>query len=69
MKAKIVAAFSLAALSLTSAYAALPSAVTTTIESIKTDGQGIFDAIFPVIGTLLGLSIVIKLFKRFIKSA
>jgi len=48
-----------------SAHAALPAAVGTTVTDISANGQGIFDLIFPVIGTFLGLAIVIKLFKRF----
>lgn len=48
-----------------SAMAALPAAVGTTVSAISADGQDIFDLIFPVVGTFLGLAIVIKLFKRF----
>lgn len=47
------------------AAAALPASVSTTVSSIQTDGQAIFDLIFPVVGVFLGLVIVIKLFKRF----
>jgi hypothetical protein len=47
------------------AHAALPASVGTTVTAIQTDGQDIFDLVFPVVGTFLGLSIVIKLFKRF----
>ena len=48
-----------------SAMAALPASVATTVTSIETDGQAIFDLVFPVVGAFLGLAIVIKLFKRF----
>jgi len=48
-----------------SAMAALPASVGTTVAAIQTDGQAIFDLIFPVVGVFLGLVIVIKLFKRF----
>jgi glycopeptide antibiotics resistance protein len=48
-----------------SAMAALPASVATTVTAIETDGQAIFDLIFPVVGVFLGLAIVIKLFKRF----
>lgn len=47
------------------AAAALPASVATTVTSIQSDGQAIFDLIFPVVGLFLGLVIVIKLFKRF----
>ncbi len=48
-----------------SAMAALPASVATTVTDIQTNGQAIFDLIFPVVGLFLGLVIVIKLFKRF----
>lgn len=47
------------------AAAALPASVGTTVTAIAADGQSIFDLIFPVVGTFLGLVLVIKLFKRF----
>jgi len=47
------------------AAAALPTSVATTVTGIQTDGQAIFDLIFPVVGVFLGLVIIIKLFKRF----
>lgn len=47
------------------AAAVLPAAVGTTIADIQTNGQDIFNLIFPVVGIFLGLVIVIKLFKRF----
>ena len=49
------------------ANAALPAAVGTTITGIQTDGQALFDLVFPVIGVFLGLGIIITLFKRFSK--
>lgn len=48
-----------------SAMAALPASVATTVTGIETDGKAIFDLVFPVVGAFLGLAIVIKLFKRF----
>lgn len=47
------------------AMAALPASVGTTVTDIQSNGQAIFDLIFPVVGIFLGLAIVIKLFKRF----
>lgn len=35
------------------------------MNGVKADGQAMFDLVFPVIGFMLGLAIVIKLFKRF----
>jgi glycopeptide antibiotics resistance protein len=49
----------------TSAMAALPASVATTVTAIQTDGQDIFDLVFPVVGAFVGLVLVIKLFKRF----
>jgi len=51
------------------AAAALPASVGTSIAAIQTDGQAIFDLVFPVVAALLGLTIVIKLFKRFSNKA
>lgn len=69
MKAKIqyalIVAGAMAMMAVDSAMAALPASVGTTVTAIQTDGQGIFDLVFPVVGTFLGLAIVIKLFKRF----
>jgi len=48
-----------------SAMAALPASVSTTVTGIQTDGQAVFDLVFPVVGVFLGLAIIIKLFKRF----
>lgn len=50
-----------------SAQAALPASVGTTVTAIQTDGQAIFDLVFPVVGVFVGLGIVISLFKRFTK--
>lgn len=69
MKAKIqnalIVAGAMTMMAVDSAMAALPASVGTTVTAIETDGQGIFDLVFPVVGTFLGLAIVIKLFKRF----
>ena len=47
------------------ASAALPASVGTTVTAIQTDGQAVFDLVFPVVGVFLGLALIIKLFKRF----
>lgn len=48
-----------------SAYAALPAAVGSTITATQSNASDIFDAVFPVIGTVIGFTLVIKLFKKF----
>lgn len=48
-----------------SAHAALPEAVGTTVTAIQSDASALFALVFPVVGVVLGLMIVIKLFKRF----
>ena len=48
-----------------SAHAALPAVVGTSLTAIQEDGSDIFDLVFPVVAAMLGLAIVIKLFKRF----
>lgn len=47
------------------AQAALPLTVGTTIANIQTDGQSVFDLVFPVVATFVGLTVIITLFKRF----
>lgn len=48
-----------------SVYAALPASVATTVTAIQTDAKDVFDLVFPVIGIIIGMTILIKLFKRF----
>lgn len=67
MLKKIFAVAALTAVSVSSAFAALPASVGTTVTAIQADGQAIFDLIFPVVGVFLGLGLVITLFKRFAK--
>lgn len=49
------------------AAANLPAAVGTAITQAQDDGVAIFDLAFPYIAAMVGLSIVITLFKRFVK--
>lgn len=69
MLKKLTAVRAVAAAALLSAsvaaHAVLPASVGTTITAIQTDGQAVFDLVFPVVGVFIGLAIVIKLFKRF----
>lgn len=43
----------------------LPAGVGTAVTAMQTNGQAIFDLIFPVVALLVGLTVIIKLFKRF----
>lgn len=65
VKRRVVVGTAVLSLAAANAMAALPASVGTTVTAIQTDGQAIFDLIFPVVGVFLGLVIVIKLFKRF----
>lgn len=49
----------------TSAFAVLPASVTASVGTIQTDGQAVFDTVFPVVAVFVGLVVIIKLFKRF----
>jgi NADH:ubiquinone oxidoreductase subunit K len=62
---KVYAVLLVGLLSIGNAMAALPASVGTTVSSIQSDGQAVFDLVFPVVGVFIGLAIVIKLFKRF----
>lgn len=64
---KKIQLFLLCALSLVSGLAAavLPASVAPTLVAIQTDGQSLFDLVFPIVAVFVGLSIIIKLFKRF----
>lgn len=48
------------------AAAALPPEVATSMTSVQTDAGNLFALAFPVIAAVVGLTIVVKLFKRFI---
>lgn len=62
---KVAVAATMAIGLVSAAHAELPAAVATTMAQIQSDGQDMFAAVFPVVGVLVGLGIVIKLFKRF----
>lgn len=46
------------------ASAALPAVAATTLDAIETDGLALIDLVWPVLGSILGGFILIKLFKR-----
>lgn len=65
MKKLVAVMFALFAMMSINAFAVLPASVGTSITAIQTDGQGVFDLVFPVVAAMVGLAVVIKLFKRF----
>ena len=48
------------------AFAALPTGVTSGLNSIQTDGMALVDAVWPVVIAIVGAVVVLKLFKRFV---
>lgn len=62
---KITGVGVLMATGVSSAFAALPAAVGTTLGTIKDDGLALADLVWPVILALLGAAILMKLAKRF----
>lgn len=49
--------------------AAVPEIVGTTVTTLTTDATSIFTTVFPLVGAVLGMVVVLKLFKRFINKA
>lgn len=47
------------------ASAALPAAIATELTSVQTDGLALADLVWPVVITLFGAILLMKLFKRF----
>lgn len=47
------------------AHAALPLAISTELDAVKTDGLDLVNLVWPVVITLFGAALLIKLFKRF----
>jgi len=66
MKNKLIAGFVLSIAAAGSAMAEIPASVATTVASISADGKSMFDTVFPVVGVVIGLTVVLKLFKRFV---
>lgn len=62
---KICGAGVLMAAGVTSAFAALPASVGTTLTTIQDDGLALADLVWPVLLGLLGAAILMKLAKRF----
>lgn len=55
----------LAAVVTGSAHAALPAAISTELDAVKTDGLAMADLVWPVVIALFGALVLFKLFKRF----
>lgn len=55
--------------SVSSAFAALPAVVGTTITSVQTDALALADLVWPFLLTLLGVVLLMKYAKRFIGKA
>ena len=62
--AKIAVGTSLAVASVSS-FAALPTAIGTSLTAVETDGLALVDLVWPVVISLFGATLLIKLFKRF----
>lgn len=52
-----------------SALAEVPAIVGTTVTAMTTDATSIFTTVFPYAAAVLGMVIVLKLFKRFVSKA
>lgn len=62
---KIGAGSALVAAGVSSAFAAVPTAVGTTLTSIQADGLELAELVWPVLLTLFGAVLLMKLAKRF----
>lgn len=63
------AATGLAVLLPSVSQAAVPEVVGTTITTLTTDATSIFTTVFPFVAAVLGMLVVVKLFKRFVNKA
>ncbi len=52
-----------------SALAEVPAIVGTTVTAMTTDATSIFTTVFPYAAAVLGMVVVLKLFKRFVSKA
>lgn len=62
---KLTGAASLMAVGVSSAFAALPAVIGTTLTSIQSDASDLADLVWPVILGIMGFLILMKLAKRF----
>jgi len=60
----VLAVLGLAVFGVTSAYAALPAIVGTTLTTVQADGLSMIDLVWPVVVTIFGGFLLIKIFKR-----
>jgi len=68
-KSKYAAAALLPLVGAGSAMAEVPAIVGTTVTGLTTDATSIFTTVFPYAAAVLGMVIVLKLFKRFVSKA
>jgi len=60
----VLGVLGLAVLGVTSANAALPAIVGTTLTTVQADGLSMIDLVWPVVVTIFGGFLLIKIFKR-----
>lgn len=53
----------------TDAHADVPAIVGTTVTALQADAENIFTTVFPFVAAIIGMVIVLKLFKRFVNKA
>jgi len=68
-KSKYAAAALVPLLAAGSAMAEVPAVVGTTVTAMTADATSIFTTVFPYAAAVLGMVIVLKLFKRFVSKA
>ena len=61
---KLLTGMSLILAAMSSAFAAVPAVVGTTLTSVQTDGLAIIDLVWPVVIAIFGGLLLIKLFKK-----
>lgn len=67
VRSGVAAAVLLATVTAAQAAANLPAALGTAVTQATDDAQGIFDLAFPYIAAVVGLGIIVRLFKRFVR--
>jgi len=68
-KSKYAAAALVPLLAAGSALAEVPAVVGTTVTAMQADATSIFTTVFPYAAAVLGMVVVLKLFKRFVSKA
>lgn len=65
LKTLLLSAFAMLGLIASSAHAEIPAVVGTTLEAVKTDATALQALVIPIVVSVLGLTLVITLIKRF----